>query len=32
VVDHWNGYAPRQSGDHLRATIEQALESTSGGK
>ena len=32
VVDHWNGYAPGQSGAHLRATIERALESTSGGE
>lgn len=26
VISHWDGYARGQSGDHLRASIEQALE------
>lgn len=32
VVAHWDGYAPGQSGDHLRATIERALGSVGSGQ
>ena len=31
VVNHWDGYAPRQSGDHLRAAIERLLSEANGG-
>lgn len=28
VISHWDGYSRGQSGDHLRASIEQALENS----
>jgi thiol-disulfide isomerase/thioredoxin len=32
VISHWDGYARGQSGDHLRASIEQALEKSAEAK
>jgi hypothetical protein len=26
IINHWTGYAPGRSGDRLRQTIDQALE------